>query len=286
MNEYYWSAAAGMAAVGGVLHHLTDSDDFRTHLGLTQGRFDRSLNHNTSQFAAEMKIGNQWHRRATLVILLSAFEKYMSSVCFLAALSDPSLEPGFPKHIEGLSLLKRNIKLAERDLEGVVKGDWSSRIAAYSRLFGPNDYLIAQVGELEKLRNARNKVAHTFAAGTQGTASSGIINLFAGARGMLSEQLLAPSEKNLLKWFDLVRGAVKSVDTQLVQEFIGGFEVVALFLEWNANPQCFEKKFGLSTYNPAYPLSRNFKKFLAVALKYPMTSRSYVESVIAYATKL
>lgn len=210
----------------------------------------------------------------------------MSSVCVLAVLSDPSLEPGFPKHIEGLSLLKRNVKLAQRDLEGVVKGVWGARIAAYSRLFGTNDYLTAHVGELEKLRNARNNVAHTFASGTQGTASSANIHLFAGARGMLGEQLQAPSEKNLLKWFDLVRGAVSSVDAQLTRDFIGGFEVVALFLEWSANPQSVEKKLGLSIYNPGYSLSRNFKKFLAAALNYPMASRSYVESVIAYATML
>lgn len=287
LNSYYWGATSSIAAVGGVLRHLNNQDDFRAKLGLTQSRFDRPLNHRSGQFADELGVSEKWHRRAALVALLSAFERYMATVTALAVASDPSLIRGFPKLIEGLSLQKHGVKLGERDLESVVKGTWGGRLAAYERLFGPNPTLAGALGELEKMRNSRNRIAHVFAASEPSTALSPHAALIVGTRRLSQpDNEVSLSEKKLLSWFDLTDQVVKAVDKQLLTDFIGNYEVAAMYLEWHKDAANFEAAVGLPPSNKQHTHERRTKKFLANALGRPPMSGEYVRSIISFTATL
>ncbi|MFC9560372.1 hypothetical protein [Agromyces sp. NPDC056965] len=286
MNSYYWGAASSIAAVHGVLRHLSDEDNFRSKLGLNQKRFDRALNHTTSKYEAEVKVSDAWHRLAALVILLSAFERYMAAVTSLAVASDPSLTPGFPKVVEGLALRKHNVRLAEHDLVNVVKGDWSSRAAAYARLFGENTHVSNAIGELDAMRRARNQIAHEFATVERQPIGPHAALLVGARQTAAAFNDVSVSEKRLLNWFDVVRGVVRRVDEQLLRDFIGNYEVPALYLEWAADPVGFESASGVSASLGRYSKERNAKRFLGLAMNKPRLSMAYVRSVITFCNAL
>lgn len=283
LNSYYWGAVSSITAVSGVMNHLSDQDDFRSKLGLVQKRFDRPLNHISTHYLDELKTSEKWHRRTSLVALLSAFERYMASVTALAAASDPSLRKGFPKLVEGLSLLKHGVTLGERDLVGVVKGTWAARIVAFERLFGENAVLSDALGELEKMRNSRNRIAHAFAASELPSALTPHAALIIGTRRLKdSDSLVSLSEKMLLSWFELVNTIVKSVDEQLLNDFIGNYEIPAMYLEWSKDPASFERDIGISLTSSKDDNERRAKKFLNGALHLPALSRGYVKSIISF----
>jgi hypothetical protein len=54
------------------------------------------------------------------------------------------------------------------------------------------------------------------------------------------------SEQQLLSYFHALEVAAKAIDVHLTTEFVGGYEVAALYLEWLRDPAAFEKSASIS----------------------------------------
>jgi hypothetical protein len=186
-----------------------------------------------------------------------------------------------------LALRKHSVKLAEHNLEALVKGNWSARAAAYARLFGANPLLAASISALDKMRIARNEIAHQFGTQLQGKVLTPHAALLVGASRTASAfGEVDVTEKTLLKWFEAVRSVATAVDEQLLVDHIGSYEVAALYLEWEPDPKGFEQACGEVLWNPNASLERNAKKFLTFALGEVGVSVDYVRTLQGYLTAL
>jgi hypothetical protein len=96
-NNYYWGAGSALQAVWARVRHMAPTDDFHTDLGLTQELYAKPLGRTTRTYLDKLVVSKRWHRLLTLVIMSSAFERYLTSAATLAIASDPALTPGFPK---------------------------------------------------------------------------------------------------------------------------------------------------------------------------------------------
>ena len=126
VNDYYWGTGSALQAVAGRVRHMKSGEDFHAELGLVQHKYDKPLGHTPQKYAEKLRVSNRWHRLLTLVTLASAFERYLTAVSTIAIASDPVLEPGFPKKIDGLVLAKYNLQAGERPTEPLTKGEWSA----------------------------------------------------------------------------------------------------------------------------------------------------------------
>ena len=123
INTYYWGCASSLHAVQAFTRHMQPTHDYRRKLGLTQQRFDRHIPIGPPLAYRDMlREAAPWQRQSALVLLSSAFERYITVVCTMANASDPLLQPGFPKILDGLLLLKNGIPVPERPLEPWSKG--------------------------------------------------------------------------------------------------------------------------------------------------------------------
>jgi hypothetical protein len=281
LNDYYWGAAASISAVGGKLRHLNDSDDFRSQLGLVDSRFEKPLGHATSVFNGQVRRSEAWHRRAVLVMLASALERYLATVTTLAVASNPTLSRA-PHLLDGLALLKYDVQTIAHDVVDVVKGDWSSRASAFSRLFGSNAALDGAISPLERMRRDRNSIAHSFGAQSAADILSPHAMLLVGAGRTISAYgEISVTEKRLVKLFNRVHAVVEAVDRQLMTEHIGSYEVAALYVEWERDPATFEEACGIDLWQNDKPRDRNAKRFLTFAYGSGVTVE-YVRSIQKY----
>ncbi len=97
--------------------------------------------------------------------MASNLETYMAAVIAVALESDPGLLLGASRSVDGISLLKHGappLKLAER-IEGCTRGDWSSRVSHYRRLFSKVPAIMTdKLSDLETIRRLRNRLSHAF----------------------------------------------------------------------------------------------------------------------------
>jgi hypothetical protein len=140
-------------------------------------------------------------------------------------------------------LKKYGINLEKPVLEGLVKGEWSGRLAAYRKLFGaPPTSVVAAEAELEKIRRMRNRVAHH--SGFEDGDLPLNVSMVLGARRveLLEQQRVQVSHEQFIKWMKLLGDVSEKIDSQLTTKHIGDFEAAAIFLDWKHDPARFEQR--------------------------------------------
>ena len=245
VNDYYWGAGSALHAVAGRVRHMSSEDNFRKELGLTQEIYEKPLGH--ERYAEKLNISRRWHRLLTLVIMTSAFERYLTAVATLAIASDPALTPGFPKKIDGLVLAKYQLKAGDRPTEPLTKGEWPSRLAAFRRYFGeiPID-LKSNEGTLETMRRRRNQVAHEFGLETSSMSAEAAILLGARRPTAPNMSTVTITDATLKKWLGVLDASAASIDSYLLPKFIGGYELAAIYIEWERDSDALYKATGIT----------------------------------------
>jgi hypothetical protein len=283
VNEYYWGASSALHAVASRVRHIAPSEDFHSTLGLTQSAYATTLGHTSEQYAARLSVSRRWHRLLTLVIMSSAFERYLTAVATLAIASDPALSPGFPKKVDGLIFTKYGLQAGDRPTEPLTKGEWSSRLAAFRRYFGsvPLD-LQASEAELEAMRKRRNQVTHAFGLDISPMSAHNAV-LF-GARRPDFVNKVAVSEGTLKKWLGVLETSAAAIDDHLLRHFIGGYELAAIYIEWNRDRNALYKASGIPRYSKGSD-ARKLGKFLGNLLDHPITLE-LAQSIMGYVDKL
>ena len=233
VNDFFWSTDSALQAVSGRVRHMKDTEDFRTALGLGQPLYAKPLGHSPNVYAEQLKVGDRWHRLMALVVMLSAFERYINSAATLAIASDPTLTAGFPKKIDGLTLVKYGLTGGDRPTDRTIRGEWSARRSAFVEYFsGAPAKMTENEAELEIMRVKRNQIAHAFGLDSDRSTSPQTA-LFLSAR---NPDIAKVSEFNisrdrLKKWLAIVEQTATAVDRHLLDSFIGGYEVAAIYIE-------------------------------------------------------
>jgi hypothetical protein len=166
---------------------------------------------------------DNWVNLSVVLTTASNLETYLASVIATALDSDPGLILGVSRSIDGAAVLKYRrpavFKIGEQ-VDFCTKGDWSSRLDAFEKLFGqcPAEFRSSHAA-LEELRGIRNRVGHAFGRDIDAARLHGAL------KTIPMEHLSGERANKLRKAVWL---AAKSVDKFLLQNHIGDFEAALL----------------------------------------------------------
>jgi hypothetical protein len=286
VNSHYWISVLQADLLARQIRPLDDADGPpNTALGL-RGTADRNVGHNIAELRRRIKISDRWRRLSTLLLASSALERYIIGASTAAIESDPLLEARFPKMLDGAALKKRGLSLAQPSLTPLTVGEWSARLRALEKTFGDLPASVrANEGQLEKIRKMRNSIAHEFGS-TDSEAIPPSALLVAGAR---MDRAVMPghalSENQLLKYLDVLNKTSVALDDFLVEKFIGNYEIMAVYLDWQKSPDSYEKTLGVTLTGHKRSHEQRFSNFISIALDIPVTAK-YMRAMDAYINRL
>lgn len=209
-----------------------------------------------------------WVRLSSLLSALSYLESYISTVATLALRSDPLLRFHQSKTVDGVTWLKQSVP---DDVAGqvlpLVKGEWPKRLGAYRMLFGQVPPAVASlVSDLDKMRQIRNGVAHSF-----GRDHDYFVDPL-----VPSGSATRLSEKRLQVWLSVIETCAESIDEHLFNSHLGEFELIWRYHRWRAEPRHFRDR----GYDPHVAFSR------AINRDYGSTpGRGFCRQLISYYEK-
>jgi len=249
LNAQFWGGVPEELLATRFFNQFESSTDFSKALGVDAAKW-KSIANSVEEFEKKFDLHRQWSTLLTLILLTSCFERYISWIAKAAVISDPLLSPGFPKRVDGAMLLKYGHTIPV-DIKGLTTGDWSSRVSRYKELFGfAPKQLIDSIGELERIRKMRNRIAHGF-----GVIEDRYIPIGTAVSVKLSEE-------RLMKWFGVANTAADSIDRHLREKFVGDFETIELFNSWKTEPFALLKQSSIDVEKRYMNTPRGFEKFL------------------------
>lgn len=169
-----------------------------------------------------------WAKLSFAMGLCGYFEVYLATISRLALSSDPATKLGVSQAVDGVALL-RDGKLPQMklDVESLTKRTWSSRVAAYQKLFGEVPQLLSDnISELDQLRILRNGVGHAF--GRE-------IDAYESESCFTAKDLTRLSDARLKKWLGVVEKSAVAIDEHLREAHIGAFEIFEFYHLWDKN---------------------------------------------------
>ena len=179
----------------------------------------------------QAKETDNWMRLTLTVAIASYLETYVSQLIERAIRSRPGVLIGVPKSVEGVRLLKDNVKLDCQDVvRRCIEGPWSARVAAIEKQFGPGG-LKPLIGPLEQLRKTRNRSAHSIGAEPTPGAS---LHLAYGEAERISPKRVAHS-------FALASDTAQLLETALGRAWVGEFETL-LFFHQKVHPHAHDAR--------------------------------------------
>ena len=167
---------------------------------------------------------HNWVNLNSLMAISSNLETYIATVVSLALESNPGILFDSPKSIDGVVLLKKGAKKSDFNqniITSVTKGDWNSRVSAFKKTFGDTSSVVNfKIGDLEKIRNLRNKVGHAFGRDIDGSRNHEV-------KEILTIESL--SDVKLKKYQKLIWSTAKSIDVYLLNNHIGEFQAISFY---------------------------------------------------------
>lgn len=264
INQFHWVGRLAAGGLDAALKKQELNDDPMVALSLPAS-FTGRLGHSIEGLKVSSKEAQRWRRLLTLVMMSSAVERFLLAAASVAAASDPLLIAGFPKLLDGVSLMRRGMKPPPRDLGGLITGDWNQRIACYRALFGDAPTgLIKATSELERLRADRNRVAHALGVddgyrGGQLTPQVQFASLLFEARKPALTPRISVSENRIETLMRTTQSVVDAIDGHLASEFIGAYEIMAVWLSWSEDPDRFEKRAAIDLHPKKKAQSERFQ---------------------------
>jgi len=164
-----------------------------------------------------------WTNLSSLLTLASNFETYLAASIRLALASNPGVLLSLPKSVDGATLLKNGVKAPDAFrgiVEDCTRGDWSSRLSAFSRSFGDLPSFSAAHADLEFIRTVRNEVGHAFGRDIEQAREHGQVKKI---------EIRKLNHDQLRKYQGKVRSVVRDIDSFLLRNHIGEFEVIDFY---------------------------------------------------------
>lgn len=167
---------------------------------------------------------HNWVNLNSLMAISSNLETYIATVVSLALESNPGILFASPKSIDGVILLKKGAKKTDINqilITSITKGDWQSRVNAFIKTFGDTASTINfKIGDLEKIRNLRNKVGHAFGRDIDGSRNHEVKEIL---------KIESLNDAKLKKFQRLIWSTAKSIDVYLLNNHIGEFQAISYY---------------------------------------------------------
>jgi len=219
LNDLYWSYVPGSQLAyrigsAGCAKGLAVASAFDF-----KGNEARRLPSTLADWKVRFLAFDNWVRLCCVLSSASYLELYIQTVTALAIESDPGLLHGSPRATDGVTYLKRNkdYSCPAGVCTPCVRGTWSGRVASYERIFGSSPSALKEsISDLERLRDIRNRVGHSF--GRDGSLKA----LRAVSR---PSSMLKVSEARLQKSLGVVEAVAKAIDAHL-ERHIGDYETL------------------------------------------------------------
>ena len=165
-----------------------------------------------------------WMRLNCNMAMSSNLETFFASIVALAIESNPGILLGATRKIDGGELLKAgglDKKSYDRYIEACSSGSWSSRLAAFEKLFGsaPDSYRNG-IKTLERIGKMRNNLGHAFGRDID------------ESRNFTTNTKLATYRiqfKTLIKYLEMAYNIVSDVDAYLLDNHIGEFQAIVAY---------------------------------------------------------
>lgn len=251
-NDQYWGVLPAELLARRFQRYNGRSASLEAALRVSGGDWHR-VGHDVESFKTKFNLSRSWARLNTLMLVSSSIEMFIRNVTRAAQLSDPTLTPGFPKPLEGLTLLKRGARITV-DSGPFVRGDWPQRLAAYEKTFGSVPEAVSDnIGELERMRRFRNRIAHDFRLEVSRHPYRYLSD--ASAEGL--------SQNRLKKWLGVVDQAMRAIDSHLTAAFVGDFETLELYHLWRQDKSLLLRDTGIRLPSHVLGDNRGFLKYLA-----------------------
>ena len=163
-----------------------------------------------------------WNNLNALVAINANFETYMVKIIKLSLESDVGVLYGMSQELDGIKAIKHGNKFDfSKEVTSCTKGDWSSRIKYIKKYFGEVPTVLeSNIDKLEKIRNLRNNVSHSF--GRKIDDAQKIHDLTKLSIDKLN------SDK-LLEYWALIDDCVRDLDKQLFKKHIGEYQLLFLY---------------------------------------------------------
>ncbi len=218
-NDLYWAheAASQRTLRRGRNEEGRTAEEF----GL-KGEIADRVSANLTEWRKHYKDFGNWARLSALLAISGYFEVYLKTVASLALESDPGVTSGATQRIDGCLLLKHSKTYSRLgDTVQVVVGEWPARISAYRKLFqSVPEFLLQNEGELERMRRLRNEAGHTFGRSMDEGDYRSKVDAVPVTRLSLDR---------LKRFLNLILGAAKAIDSHLVRNHIGAYEMVYFY---------------------------------------------------------
>jgi hypothetical protein len=193
-----------------------------------------------------------WLRVGALVSASAYLELYLRQSLRSALMSDPFLRFGKSRSVDGVTLLKNGIEIPiDNELKLLTTGDWPTRSRRFDKMFGGIPALLdaGRIKALERIRRLRNSHAHGF--GRALTAASPL--------QLVQNVTARVSADQLVRDLGTVSKVAASIDKFLLEKFIGNFELIYFYHEWQYKPRLTTEK--------SFPKERAFKAALGTGTK-------------------
>jgi hypothetical protein len=217
-NSVFWSyAAAHRHAYAATRGH---SPDESTSSVFSYAVKNRRLNISLAEWAAHFDGFDRWSRYASVLAISGYLELFLAQIASASLESCPSIILGGSREVNGVALLKSRKDYGFFDrIEPIIRGDWSSRVRAYKRLFG-NCPFEGDVSDLERMRKIRNNAGHCFGRN---------IELLQRPESSQITRLSPISNDRLVKMLALADSVASDVEKHLAKAYVGCYEVIRLY---------------------------------------------------------
>lgn len=162
-----------------------------------------------------------WVNLNVVMAISANFETYLASVISLALKSNPGVLLGASKMIDGITVIKNGMPAKfdfESQITSCTKGDWSSRISSFEKIFGETpDIFKRNIKEFEQIRKLRNKVGHSFGRDIDDARDNTL-------KKIIPTETL--SLERTLKYQKLLWSTAKAIDIYLLENHIGTFQAL------------------------------------------------------------
>ncbi|ERM61461.1 hypothetical protein [Vibrio cyclitrophicus] len=167
---------------------------------------------------------DNWVNLNSVMAMSSNLETYIATIIKLALESDVGLLFGASRKIDGIGIIKHG-KAQPFDFNDKVmsctKGDWYSRVNSYEKIFGSApDKLKDNISSLDKIRQLRNRVGHSFGRDIEMSRNHDAIDI------LPMDKL---TREKTLEYQSLLYGVARSIDKHLLVDYVGEYQTLYFY---------------------------------------------------------
>jgi hypothetical protein len=224
INKLYWSHMLSANRTFGAVKKA-DKRMRPTAVFSVSPKYMKRVPPTLQEWERDYKDFNNWVRLSAAVAINAYMEIYLRKICALAVESNPGIIIGAPGAIDGVTLLKSRPSHDYSDYAvSLTKGDWSTRIAFYEKMFGDAPKKLKEhAKELNELRKMRNGVGHSFGRAVQDYDS--VLHL-------QIKPMMRLSEERFVNWLRMADEVALAIDNHLKDSHIGHYELLLYYHMW------------------------------------------------------